>query len=930
MDRGKKQRMKDLSLRAKLYLLTIYWVGFILFVWNVAHFKPVDLLMTLALSILASLFLFIRAKGPTNRSHYTFSFLIYGFAFVHLSLAETMLVVLVSALVEWAWNRPPWFIRLFNTCVYISLFAAAHALYGLTNPSGTLSTPAGILSIIISMGLFTLLNHLLVGMIVWLARGENFKVSGVFNSFPLLMDLTLLTFGAILNMVLNINPYALILFLFPLYLIFATLRIPDLERKTEIDQKTGLYNHNYFMQHLAKELDRSKRFDRPLSIIMLDLDLLRNINNTYGHLAGDEVLIGIARILKKLVREYDVVARFGGEEFIIMLPETTVKQSFERAEMIRREIESAEFDIPTSVISIKATISLGLAERETFTQTAEEIIHNADAALYHSKLNGRNKSSAYRNDGYLNFFGLGPREGQPLQRSPENALDEIAAIRAAAEFSVTETKYTPPVPASQPAGKKQPDQAAGPAPAHAERSKGRFRPVFIYIGGLALLAAGLFYGLYRFAPELYQVDWLKVWPGLLTSTLLVIITELYSIDLYNGKVSLSTSAVPILAGTLLFGPLAGLLLCTTYTIVVGIKYRSKFNKYVFNLSNQVIAEILYLLALRLIGKPWEGFSLAIQAILIVLAALLVYGVNTWVISFGMGIDLHQSPHKIWMEQYLWLATIYVGIGLIATAYIVGYRFEGVLGILLMMVPLFVLRISQKQYVDRTRQVVTELREKSMVLEKNGQEINRLNDGLLETLAEVIDLRDPNVLGHSKRVTTYAVALAEKLGLNEKQIRLIHKASLLHDIGKLGIPLEILKKPTRLTQTEYETIKKHPDLGGNLVKNSPSLLALVPIIRHHHEFYNGMGYPEKLAGNQIPLEARIVSVADALEAMTSDRPYRKRMDKTDVINELRAFSGTQFDPLVVGAAIQLLEQPTEMEPGKLASQPAPIPDPGSDS
>ena len=113
------------------------------------------------------------------------------------------------------------------------------------------------------------------------------------------------------------------------------------------------------MQHLTKELDRANRFDRPLSIIMLDLDLLRNINNTYGHLAGDEVLIGIARILKQSVREYDVVARFGGEEFAIMLPETTIQQSFERAEIIRHAIEGIEFTIPTSVTPIKATISLG-------------------------------------------------------------------------------------------------------------------------------------------------------------------------------------------------------------------------------------------------------------------------------------------------------------------------------------------------------------------------------------------------------------------------------------------------------------------------------------------------------------------------------------------------------------------------------------------
>ena len=114
--------------------------------------------------------------------------------------------------------------------------------------------------------------------------------------FPIMLDLTLLYFGASLSFVWAYNQFALALFLVPLYLIYSTLRVPALERQTETDNKTGLFNHGYFRQQFGNELDRANRFDRPVAIIMADLDLLRNINNTYGHLAGDEVLIGIARI----------------------------------------------------------------------------------------------------------------------------------------------------------------------------------------------------------------------------------------------------------------------------------------------------------------------------------------------------------------------------------------------------------------------------------------------------------------------------------------------------------------------------------------------------------------------------------------------------------------------------------------------------------
>jgi putative nucleotidyltransferase with HDIG domain len=223
----------------------------------------------------------------------------------------------------------------------------------------------------------------------------------------------------------------------------------------------------------------------------------------------------------------------------------------------------------------------------------------------------------------------------------------------------------------------------------------------------------------------------------------------------------------------------------------------------------------------------------------------------------------------------------------------------------MVAPMFLLRISQRQYVERTREIVTELREKNQILKKNSDEISELNEGLLTTLSEIIDLRDPYVLGHSKQVSNYAVNIAKVMGLNEKQIDLIRKAGLLHDIGKLGISTEILTKPGKLTAAEYEIIKEHAAMGGDLVKNSPSLRSLVSIIRHHHEYFNGKGYPDQLAGNQISIEARIISVADAIEAMSSDRPYRKSLNQEQVLEQLIKYSGSQFDPIVVEAAKKTL-------------------------
>jgi diguanylate cyclase (GGDEF)-like protein len=153
-------------------------------------------------------------------------------------------------------------------------------------------------------------------------------------------------------------------------------------------------------------------------VIIADLDLLRNINNTYGHLAGDEVLIGVARAMKQCVREYDVVSRFGGEEFAILLPETTLIQAYEKAEFFRKTIEAMEFTVPTSAIPIRATMSFGVANRESLVQTSNEIVHNADLALYSSKLNGRNRTCAHTNNTNVDFSS-----GQVVNHNISDGMD---------------------------------------------------------------------------------------------------------------------------------------------------------------------------------------------------------------------------------------------------------------------------------------------------------------------------------------------------------------------------------------------------------------------------------------------------------------------------------------------------------------------------
>jgi response regulator RpfG family c-di-GMP phosphodiesterase len=178
---------------------------------------------------------------------------------------------------------------------------------------------------------------------------------------------------------------------------------------------------------------------------------------------------------------------------------------------------------------------------------------------------------------------------------------------------------------------------------------------------------------------------------------------------------------------------------------------------------------------------------------------------------------------------------------------------------------------------------------------------------IQSLALAIEAKDPYTKGHSERVSIFSVELAKKLRLSHKDEWNINVAGILHDIGKIGIDEAILNKPGKLTPEEYEKVKKHPIISLKILEPIEFLDEIKPLILHHHEWYDGNGYPESISGNNIPLGSRILAVADTVEAMTSNRAYRKALDVDIVINELKHFSGTQFDPTLANAFIQMLEQ-----------------------
>ncbi|MFN8490570.1 MAG: diguanylate cyclase [Caldilineaceae bacterium] len=756
-------------------------------------------------------------------------------------------------------------------------------MYGWLNPSWLPLTFAGALSILGALALFTGLNHLLVGLVVVLARGQKLTESGVFGRMTLLLDFGLLCLGAIAALIWLVNPATIILIFVLAYLLYNALRVPALQRQVETDPKTGLLNARHFTEKLKEELARAQRFGRPLTVVMADLDLLREVNNKYGHLAGDVVLKGVAQILKEAGRDYDMTARFGGEEFAILMPETSLLEAQIFVEEMRHQIEEARFTVSTSPTPINVTMSFGVAEGHDQDKSIEDLLHRADIAVYQAKQNGRNQVCVFSEEQNTPWFF---QQGLQEQDEKSSATNQVPPSQA---HQLVETnkasEQAPPKPVLPP------PPAANPAPAWRLQ---------VYITSTIALALGLTFLLVR--PSL-----VTDWPGILLFTALAVFTEIFGIEIYVRNTSVSTSAAPLLAGVLLFGPMAALCIGPAIAVVAYIKYRSPLIRFFFNTSNHLLGGLFSACLILLSGRVFNSLSLPLQITLATLGALVIYLSTTSFVAGAISIDKQLALGAVWTERFRWLAPYYAALGIVAYALVFSYQTTGLIGVCVSLVPLFMLRYSQMQYVKHTETMVNQLRTQNSELMGQAAEISLLNDEILHVLANALDLRDPYVLKHSHHVAQYSMLIAQELGMAPERVEIVRKAGLLHDIGKLGIPESVLYKPTRLTDEEYELVKEHVYIGAELVQGCHSLHEIVPFILHHHEYYNGKGYPNGLAGADIPLEARILGLADAIEAMASDRPYHKALTVKEILSEISRCAGTQFDPAIVHTFMQVLER-----------------------
>ncbi len=382
-----------LPTQAKLYIAVTF--GFALLMCLASSVLPgarigesnlVLIGITAALAALLSLY---RVYDRGNAANYDVAWTLYGFTLFYEGLWPAVLVIAVANIVTWLSGRYawPWYVHVFNISSFVISSAVAHALYGAVMQAGA-SNVQQIAAMLIGIVAFTLINHAHVAGVVWFSERISLRKSGFFSATSLLADISLLAIGALCVLIVTVNPWAIILAIAPLFLSHSAMRIPLLQQQAETDAKTGLSNSKIFAARAKLEFERAQRLDRPLSLVMVDLDLLREINNTHGHLAGDAAIRSVAQVLRKHARADDVVARFGGEEFALLMVETGEAEGAARAEALRADIAAA---MPTSGgNTLRVTASVGVAVRKVDDPNLDALIKRADAAMYEAKRQGRN------------------------------------------------------------------------------------------------------------------------------------------------------------------------------------------------------------------------------------------------------------------------------------------------------------------------------------------------------------------------------------------------------------------------------------------------------------------------------------------------------------------------------------------------------------
>ncbi len=350
---------------------------------------PVAILLLLCATIAQQ----FKVKSPKHQSYYTTTIFFFAGA-VLLRPAYILAIILAAHAVELLRVRYRWYIPAFNVANFVLCSMAAGAIFAIGESTKHSGAGGAVFYAALAGVTFVALNHFLTALVIMWARGVPISRAGTMDWENLGTDLALMSVGALGSLLWLTNPWLMPLCLGPLFLIYRSLLVPSLKEEARTDPKTELANMKHWNQLAQAEVERARRFKRPLSVALADFDLLRDINNRHGHLMGDQMIRRVADAIRAALREYDVPARFGGDEFAILMPETTLAEAMAVAERIRRGVESIALKSGDGSAPA-ASVSIGVALFPSHGRNASDLLAAADRAVYQAKALGRNRVCAF-------------------------------------------------------------------------------------------------------------------------------------------------------------------------------------------------------------------------------------------------------------------------------------------------------------------------------------------------------------------------------------------------------------------------------------------------------------------------------------------------------------------------------------------------------
>lgn len=696
----------------------------------------------------------------------------------------------------------------------------------------------------------------------------------------------------------------------------------SLEQQAQTDALTGLWNHRSFHERLRRELVRASAQHGSVSIVMLDLDDFKRVNDVYGHAVGDLVLVGIADALRATVRATDDVCRIGGEEFAIVIPNGDVADAHRLAERVSSLIAATSFELAGEM-----SVSIGLACGPQHAANPRELVACAEVAMMTAKATGKGRIVAFgdgeavrpetgavaRPEEFRSIAHLKMLHGVSTKLSRLNDVAEIGLtiadeLRRLIDYHNCRV-FVRDGDDLTPVAFRGDLLAQGSAMELLATRVGEGVTGHVAATGEAFLtgdAANCGIGRQIEGTQQIEESLLAVPLRYGHQVVGVIVVSKLGLDQFDAD---DQRLLEVLAGHASVALVNARLYEAQRREAESAKALLELSRALSSLTD--LGEVVTRVAaetVRITGAPRASVWLPVRGTGELTCVAASSGGLAEARDLTLPADVverfasNDRPFVLDLEaaEEIACAIGMPGRGVPHAAAPIGLdNGYGVIAI-----------TAEHGVGPRELELLDGIAAQAgLAIATAGsfETLERTFLATVEALANALEAKDEYTSSHARWICDMAIRIGEELDLSPAELKRVELGALFHDIGKIGIPASILMKPGPLTPEEQRLIESHPELGERILAPIEQLADVRPIVRSCHERYDGDGYPDRLAGEQIPLEARIIFACDAFHAMTSDRPYRRALPVEEALRRLDEAAGTQFDPRVVEACLRVFAE-----------------------